>query len=84
HSELGTDLVRDAHTTPTSHGTGGNTLMICKPLVAHVSGQVGVAGRSGEVPDLRRQHDVRAGDGTHELPDDSLGVPVPVPVDIGG
>lgn len=31
HGELGTDLVRDAHTTSTSHGTGSNTLMICKP-----------------------------------------------------
>jgi len=32
HGELGTDLVRDTHTTSTSHGTGSNTLMICKPL----------------------------------------------------
>ncbi|MGW1171963.1 hypothetical protein, partial [Streptomyces sp. NPDC002550] len=34
HSEFGTNLVWDAHTTSTSLGTGSNTLMICKPLVS--------------------------------------------------
>ncbi len=32
HSKLIASHVRDAHTTPTSHGTRSNTLILCKPL----------------------------------------------------
>jgi hypothetical protein len=57
HGELGTNLIRDAHTRTTSYGTGSNTLMICKPLAA----EPGTARKYGNRSNRHRSNRHRAG-----------------------